>query len=72
MREALAKRSMLKELDQLSGNGPSGCQAISIIGESPAIQHVRDQIPKWRNCPSRYSAAVKPGRQGTGGPGHHN
>ncbi len=52
MREALAKRSMLKELDQLSRERAlQAARPISIIGESPAIQHVRDQITEVAELP---------------------
>jgi len=52
MREALAKRSMLKELDQLSRERAlQAARPISIIGESPAIQRVRDQIAEVAELP---------------------
>jgi len=52
MREALAKRRMLKELDQLSRERAlQAARPISIIGESPTIQRVRDQITEVAELP---------------------
>ncbi len=62
MREALAKRRMLKELDQLSRE-----RALQAANPYPSSASHRPssgsgtRSPKWRNCLSRCSSAVTPG-----------
>ncbi len=64
LREALAKRRMLKELDQLNRERalqPRG--PISIIGDSAAIQKIRDQIAEVAELPVTVLVS---GETGTG------
>jgi DNA-binding NtrC family response regulator len=52
LREALAKRGMLKELDRLKGERSLQARGpVTIIGRSPALQRVREQIDEVAELP---------------------